>query len=374
MKSLGKFCLALGSLLVALLLAEGLLRLLVAPGVPTAANDRGFFARFDPELGWAPRSSVSGLHRDKGFSVLVSQNRFGLRAPDDLETGRRGAARRMLVLGDSYVWGYGVPQEQLFSDPHVHQSEVEIVNFGVSGYGTDQALLLYRRLGTRFEVDEVVLAFTPYNDVENNLASRQYDREKPYFTVENGGLRLHDAHVVDWVWRTRADKIRVSSRILNLIDSAALQIRNRVLRATAEPEGVAEARDEARRAAEVTSRDRDGVELTRILIRTLAEEVRARGADFSVVFVPYKPHVLADLPENHPLVPLLAAALTTDGIPYHEPYPFFLAGASAGRSLFNPLDNHLSPDGHREFARHLVDPALRVQTRDYYALPAVERP
>jgi len=363
---IAKVGLALASIGSALLLAEGALRSLPVSGVPTAASDRGFFSHFDPQLGWAPKPSVSGIHRDKGFSTLVSQNHFGLRAPDDLQPGRHGAGRRMLVLGDSYVWGYGVSQEELFSAARVHGSDTEIINFGVSGYGTDQELLFYRRLGTRFEVDDVVLVFTPYNDVSNNLASRQYDHEKPYFTLQSGQLSLHDGHVIDWVWRDWAEDVRVSSRILNLIDSALLQIRNRVLQTTASMAGVAEARDDVRRPGDVTARDREGVELTRALIRTLRDEARAHGADFWVVFVPYKPHILADAPENHPLVPLLAAALSADGIRYYEPYPFFLAASRAGQSLFNPLDNHFSAAGHREFAKQFVDSERRDKTRDYY--------
>lgn len=364
---LAKVGLAFASVVGALGVAEVALRGLGAPGRATAASDRGFFARFDPELGWAPKPSVSGVHRDKGFSVSVAQNRFGVRGPEDLETGRRGASRRILVLGDSYVWGFGVSQEDLFSDPRVHGSDVEIVNLGVSGYGTDQALLLYRRLGSRFEVDEVVLAFTPYNDVDNNLASRQYDREKPFFTVQDGELRLHDTHVVDWALRSRMDALRVQSRVLNLIDGAALRIRNRLLRASAGNRGAAAPRHRRLRAEDVTARDREGVELTGALIRTLAEEVRARGPDFLVVFVPYKPHVLANAAENHPLVPLLAAMLAAHGIPYLEPYASFLAAQREGQSLFNPLDNHWSPAGHREFARHLVDATLRDRTRNLYA-------
>ena len=48
------------------------------------------------------------------------------------------------------------------------------INCGVSGYGTDQEYLFYLREGQKFDVDQVVLAFTLYNDVENNLNSKQY--------------------------------------------------------------------------------------------------------------------------------------------------------------------------------------------------------
>src|SRR5579871_5622704 len=160
-----------GGVLTALLAVEGLLRLCPALAGPRSTPaEKIFFTRYDPELGWAPRPQIAGIHRDDGFSVFVSQNAWGLRAAADVGPARRvPGRRRVLVLGDSYVWGYGASQHEIFTDPRVAGDRVDLVNFGVSGYGTDQELLFYRRLGTRFDVDEVALVFTPYNDVENNL-------------------------------------------------------------------------------------------------------------------------------------------------------------------------------------------------------------
>ena len=103
--------------------------------------------------------------------------------------------QRTLVLGDSYVWDYGVDQDKVFTEPAVHGSEMELINFGVSGYGTDQAYLPYQREGIAFDVDEVVLVFTPYNEVENNLSSRQYDHDKSYFTLKHQELELPTEHL-----------------------------------------------------------------------------------------------------------------------------------------------------------------------------------
>src|SRR5579875_1121158 len=252
--------LVVGGALAALLVVEGLLRLCPALAGPLSTPaEKIYFARYDPELGWAPRPLVTGIHRDDGFSVFVSQNAWGLRAAADVGPARRVAGRRrILVLGDSYVWGYGAAQHELFTDPAVAGDGVDLVNFGVSGYGTDQELLFYRRLGTRFDVDEVAL------------------------------------------------------------------------------------------------------------IRTLRNEVRAHGAAFSVVFVPYYPHIVAGAPENHPFVPLLASALFAAHIPYYEPYWLFLEASRGGPPLFNALDNHFSAAGHRVFARVFVDPAVRAATRDLY--------
>jgi len=46
---------------------------------------------------------------------------------------------------------------------------MELLNLGVSGYGTDDALDVLRRYGPELEPDLVLLGFTLGNDVRNNL-------------------------------------------------------------------------------------------------------------------------------------------------------------------------------------------------------------
>jgi len=130
-------------------------------------DEKDRFCRFDHELGWAPLENVT--YAKKG--VLVHQNQFGLRAPDDIQVKNTSGRKRVLVLGDSYAWGFGGTQEELFTARQVYRTDDELINGGVCGYGTDQEYLFYLREGQKFDVDEVVLAFTLYNDVANNLNS-----------------------------------------------------------------------------------------------------------------------------------------------------------------------------------------------------------
>ncbi len=101
------------------------------------------------------------------------------------------------------------------------------------------------------------------------------------------------------------------------------------------------------------------------IIAKLRDAVLATGANFSVMFVPYKPHILHKVSYNHPLVPLLAKELETASIPYYEPYFMFLEEASSS-DLFNPIDNHFSPKGHSVFSRTFVDPATRERIKNLY--------
>ena len=74
----------------------------------------------------------------------------------------RTEARRMIVLGDSFVWGYGVDDHQIFTSLMEKKAgpPLEVINLGVSGFGNDQEFLLWNSLGYRWKPDEVLLLIT----------------------------------------------------------------------------------------------------------------------------------------------------------------------------------------------------------------------
>ena len=118
------------------------------------------------------------------------------------------------------------------------------------------------------------------------------------------------------------------------------------------PKGIAEARDAEYKPEDVSERDRAGVDLTVAILNKLKDAVSAQKANFYVVFIPYKPHIVRRRPDNHPLVRLIAAALTRAGINYREPYPEFLKSELAGTRLFNVHDDHFgAPEGPSFFRK-----------------------
>ncbi len=67
-----------------------------------------------------------------------------------------------------------------------------IVNAGVSGYGTDQEFLLLQRIWPKIQPAVVVLVFCADNDRLDNSTNIRYDGyQKPYFaTAADGSLQL----------------------------------------------------------------------------------------------------------------------------------------------------------------------------------------
>ncbi len=346
------------SLLIVALFLEAALRVFIPSRLLYSVGERNFFCRFDRELGWAPLENLSAMQGIGEERFFVHQNQFGLRGPDDMQLEKAPGRKRVLVLGDSYIWGFGADQQSLFSAPEVHRTKDEIINFGVSGYGTDQEYLFYQQKGERFEADQVVLALTLYNDIENNLASMQYTRAKPYFTLEDGQLVLHNEHVRYSRFRSFWNELDRRSRFFNLADVGFTRLSVALFPKRHKPD----------LDVTVTEADRAGIELTVAIIHKLKDAVAAHNAEFRVVFIPYEPHIKKHLPENHPFAPLLAAGLTRIGVPYREPYPEFLKAATAGAQLFR-LDHHFTSEGHALFAKFVTDTDEARASADYYAHP-----
>ena len=180
------------SFLGAIVCAEYVARLMF-PELTPAREERIKFWVYDDLLGWAhmPNQRAQFNHRD--FSVEVSINSHGFR--DGEYSIERTAKKRMLVLGDSFGWGFGVEQQERFSEiVEKAHNDWEVINASVSGYGTDQEYLSLKRQGLKFKPDAVMLLFYG-NDFENNSASVQYWHSKPVFIFEDGELQLHNVPV-----------------------------------------------------------------------------------------------------------------------------------------------------------------------------------
>jgi hypothetical protein len=67
---------------------------------------------------------------------------------------------------------------------------VEVINFGVSGYGTAQELITLREHVWDYSPDIVLLAFNGSNDVTDNSRALRKEEGIPYFIYRDGALAL----------------------------------------------------------------------------------------------------------------------------------------------------------------------------------------
>ncbi len=173
-----KWALIGGGLLVGLILAEGVCRLLFPNPITGApdenrntwrveglVNDEQLEFSFEP--GYAGRMTLAG-----DYDVPFRINGQGLRADADYAASHPGG-RRILLVGDSFVFGIGVELqdtlgEQLERALNADDSggpPVEVVAAGVPSYGLDHYAGLIERWVPRLQPDLVLVALFPGNDL-----------------------------------------------------------------------------------------------------------------------------------------------------------------------------------------------------------------
>ena len=156
----------------------------------------------DMDLGWSNRPEAEGWFRKENpAGVYVRINRYGMNDIMHSEAKPPGVYR-VAVLGNSYTEAFHVPREEAYW--HVLEQQlnrclppgrqrVEVLNFGVSGYGTAQSLLLLEKRVWAFSPDLVILGFLTGGDVWYNHRELQKMDQAPYFTLRDGKLTLDDS-------------------------------------------------------------------------------------------------------------------------------------------------------------------------------------
>ncbi|WP_293150221.1 MULTISPECIES: SGNH/GDSL hydrolase family protein [unclassified Microcoleus] len=205
LKTLGvNLGLTLGGLLMGVVIGEIGLRVARVEGYPKigdvvdSAPTR--FHTSDRDLGWKLKPGVSGEWNGEGAS-FVRVNKDGLRDREHTKT-KPPNTLRVAVLGDSFTEAIQVPVEQTFwsklerklgnCDAVKGRKKVEVINFGVQGYGTAQELMMLRKKVWDYSPDIVVLAFFIGNDVINNSPQLEYDHYRPFFVYDTSGKLVPD--------------------------------------------------------------------------------------------------------------------------------------------------------------------------------------
>jgi hypothetical protein len=332
----------------------------------------------DPQLGWRLRPGVTGSFTKEGHSV-VQVNAVGRRdtdpgiqKPDDVY--------RIAVLGDSYSEAMQVERDQtywallparLVACSFAPGKRIEVLNFGVSGYGTAQEYLTLKNDAIRYRPDLVLLQFTNGNDVANNSRALEDEKERPFFVLEaDGGLRADESFAGEAGFRKRQsmpmELLRQASdhsRVLQLLH----EVRNvRIMQnahAAADPGGEQGLQTAALREPRIPSWE-EAWKITEGLIVQTANYARNNGARFMLFTVPHSIQVHPD----RKLREALQAKLAVDDLLYPDRRlselskrsgvavvplaPEMQRMAEEGRLYFHGFDDSNLGRGHWNVAGH----------------------
>jgi hypothetical protein len=197
------FCVAFAAIEVGLRVAH-------YPFEGTRTPDETAVGRFDPDLGWSYNPNASFVRNrpsPRAASPVQAKNASeymfhfddaGIRVPR-AGTKLDPSLPSILLIGGSYTMGHGLDYADTFAGKLAERlPSYQIVNLGVQGFGTDQALLALRRHLPRFEAKLVIYTFIMRHHVRNGNVDRRmlfpkmhFPGTKPLFALdESGGLRL----------------------------------------------------------------------------------------------------------------------------------------------------------------------------------------
>jgi len=183
-----RFCLVLIGSCMALLLAEGFVRVFY-PHSRDQVIPGGLF-EIDDYLGWRFAEGKSAIHHSRYFQTTYRINALGYRdKPRDIF--KESEIHRILLYGDSQIFGWGIPAEQRFSNSiEAQEPHLEMWNLAVPGYGIDQEILSYEKHGQLLNADEVIF-FVSKGTLRRTRHDYIYRKHKPKFVMDqNDSLRL----------------------------------------------------------------------------------------------------------------------------------------------------------------------------------------
>ena len=298
----------------------------------------------NPISGWKLKTDP-----DAGTEHLAIYNAFGCRQHRDFSVSKPEGTTRIALCGDSYTVNSRMPAPYSFSEPLDHLfnesgRDVEVLNFGTGGYGTDQIYLQYKDTTEELGLD-VVLYVCCWNDYVDVVGNKLYELD------ENGQLVYLPRPNPSLVRRV-ARKFYLTYFVLSAIRGNRFQHHNDVDREYRR-DRTSEVKDAVARKAEIRDAIYDEVtsspegklaeRLTRALLADWKRIAESRGQKFYLVL----------LPRNHRVYTVHRQIAADLGIPVLDLFESIGEEKEDLAPLFFKTDLHWNAEGNKYGAVHL---------------------
>lgn len=176
------------SLIIALILSELILRnWFPQRTLPQLKKQQLACYQSSQYLPYELRPFCQGEYLSDGIKSHVRINSIGLRGGEIGENN----GQRILLVGDSFTFGYGVEEDQNISSRLEEELRVEVINGGVWGFGPDAEYLMAEKLVGKLKPDYLVVFLFPANDLRD-LAETNWVMDK-----DNNLVRVQNDKFVD---------------------------------------------------------------------------------------------------------------------------------------------------------------------------------
>ena len=146
-------------------------------------NFNWFYIDSNPVFGIWHRPNTHFLNQEGCFSIEYVTNSYGAR---DIERSVHSTQPRTVVLGDSFMEGWGLPADERVSNILEKRTGREHLNFGSGGgFSPLQYSLVYRTLAAGFDHQQVLVGVLPDNDFHEMdgpwLSEKYAGQYRPYY-------------------------------------------------------------------------------------------------------------------------------------------------------------------------------------------------
>lgn len=318
------------------------------PRTDWAAVPERVWTEHHPILGWYHIKNHRAILEKNELRVEIHTNSVGFRGRREYTKERVPGVKRILFLGDSFVFGWGVEDSQVFtSRVESEKQDYEVINLGVAGYGIDQIYLSYQQLGLEYKSDIVFIGIFYEDFWRATRAFADSGHAKPYFMLaKEGKLELKNVPV-PMPYTLKEDQFPVifepsffgslleKSRVYRIVRKSLLKLA-RNLRLI-DPEMTPEWR------------------LGRVILKQLVNEIRNNGAEPILFIMPSEYWAKNKKPTS--LARSLHRFSEKEKVRMLDTTLYFFKAVQAEglARYFIPGDGHWTADGHEVASRLVID-------------------
>lgn len=309
--------------------------------------------KHDPVLGWVHDPNRTGRSVSKEFSTKWRINSQGLIGPECSYEKPEGTFR-IVALGDSMTEAFQVEEKDSFVRllerklNSLDDAGYEVLNFGVTTYGTVKEYYVFENKATRFNPDMVILAVFIGNDIDDNL--NEEINPNAEFTKQQ--------KIENYI------KLFLRNNFVSIGFTKEKIAKNKILRYLKGDREEAVAAYNPIYFKNYPENTQFAIEKTKTYLKKFKNLADKESIRFLVLLIPdrvqvyeeFRPAAVEAVDFEKPNK-ILAGFLEEQEIDYIDLLPVFLSWVkmNSGTFLYFPYDGHINKDGHKVIAEEIFN-------------------